>query len=828
MKRPAGLLLALALAAGTSLGCAPELRLGDVCADGAVTAGEACDDGNSVPGDGCDAACAVEQGYACSGSPSTCAPICNDGFLVAGVECEGGDLGGQTCEGLQFQRGDLACNADCTFDTSACIPNEDCNNGVDDDGNGTADCADAACAGVAPCDGSGEVVCDDAQDNDHDGFLDCDDASDCQGLGMCIPGETPLGGSCQTSHECQASANDPFCIAEARFEGWTDGYCSEFCDITNDDCPAGGSCFDTGLGNGHGVCLQSCTDSAECRPGYTCNAFGVRSMCWPGLEICDNGLDDDNNGVSDCDDDKCRSFAACAQCGDGFVSSNEQCDDGGTTGGDGCAADCRLEGSSEVEPNNNCLEPGGPLGVPSVVHGTSSVSENDYYAINVPARADLRIRVHNVEPCSSYLSWSGSNCNTTQFSSCDQLDSIQYPRLKAVPQGIYYVRVRGNTSTMTDIPYTLEVSYDALCGNGVVEGSEQCDGGSNCTAFCQFPTTCGDGLIEGNEQCDDGNTQNGDGCSSTCLLLPNAEQEPNDICGQSNGLFFPDALVSGAINPAGESDYFAFLLNERADLRIETFGAGGPGTCGADTVIVLSRGSGCGEYLTENDQAYENGTYSDCSLIEASNYPVVRDLEPGNYFVRVFGYFPEQSFNYTLLVSKNVCGDGRKGGIEECDGGPDCTSDCNLITVCGDEVREGNEQCDPSDVVTCGLTCNTVRPPETDCQDLFDNSGNGLTDCEDPDDCRKLPVCTPGAGAIGGPCTAPSDCQATNEDPICFPYGNGYCSEFCNLQMNDCPTGAVCINYWGFESGAGSCMKACTTVAECGPGQFCAGNFCAP
>ncbi|TMA57855.1 MAG: DUF4215 domain-containing protein, partial [Deltaproteobacteria bacterium] len=29
---------------------------------------------------------------------------------------------------------------------------------------------------------------------------------------------------------------------------------------------------------------------------------------------------------------------------------------------------------------------------------------------------------------------------------------------------------------------------------------------------------CGDGLVEGSEQCDDGNTANGDGCSSICTL----------------------------------------------------------------------------------------------------------------------------------------------------------------------------------------------------------------------------------------------------------------------------------------------------------------------
>ena len=64
------------------------------------------------------------------------------------------------------------------------------------------------------------------------------------------------------------------------------------------------------------------------------------------------------------------------------------------------------------------------------------------------------------------------------------------------------------------------------CGNGVVEGSEQCDNGNTdscdgCSATCgtESGLTCGDGILNQacGEQCDDGNTGSGDGCSSTCM-----------------------------------------------------------------------------------------------------------------------------------------------------------------------------------------------------------------------------------------------------------------------------------------------------------------------
>ncbi|RYE92753.1 MAG: DUF4215 domain-containing protein, partial [Myxococcales bacterium] len=77
------------------------------------------------------------------------------------------------------------------------------------------------------------------------------------------------------------------------------------------------------------------------------------------------------------------------------------------------------------------------------------------------------------------------------------------------------------------------------CGNGKVEGSEQCDDGDNdmgdgCSPFCRVEpacpagggacsTGCGDGLLlpidkASGQECDDGNTIAGDGCSATCKI----------------------------------------------------------------------------------------------------------------------------------------------------------------------------------------------------------------------------------------------------------------------------------------------------------------------
>ncbi|HEX3127669.1 MAG TPA: DNRLRE domain-containing protein [Thermoanaerobaculia bacterium] len=45
---------------------------------------------------------------------------CGNGVKEAWEICDGSDLGGQTCTGLGFGGGTLACNANCTFNTSSC------------------------------------------------------------------------------------------------------------------------------------------------------------------------------------------------------------------------------------------------------------------------------------------------------------------------------------------------------------------------------------------------------------------------------------------------------------------------------------------------------------------------------------------------------------------------------------------------------------------------------------------------------------------------------------------------------------------------------------
>ncbi|MGH1342272.1 MAG: hypothetical protein ACRBN8_12010 [Nannocystales bacterium] len=73
---------------------------------------------------------------------------------------------------------------------------------------------------------------------------------------------------------------------------------------------------------------------------------------------------------------------------------------------------------------------------------------------------------------------------------------------------------------------------DEVCDDGVNDGSYGgCE--SDCAAFGPF---CGDGMVDGPEECDDGDDTQGNGCNSDCvpsgleLWTHEEHQTPNDVC----------------------------------------------------------------------------------------------------------------------------------------------------------------------------------------------------------------------------------------------------------------------------------------------------------
>jgi cysteine-rich repeat protein len=81
--------------------------------------------------------------------------------------------------------------------------------------------------------------------------------------------------------------------------------------------------------------------------------------------------------------------------------------------------------------------------------------------------------------------------------------------------------VSATIATTVDSASCLGPVVTAVCGDGVVEGNEECDdggtaAGDGCAPNCQREPLCGDGFVDDPEECDDGGTAAGDGCAADC------------------------------------------------------------------------------------------------------------------------------------------------------------------------------------------------------------------------------------------------------------------------------------------------------------------------
>ncbi len=228
---------------------------------------------------------------------------------------------------------------------------------------------------------------------------------------------------------------------------------------------------------------------------------------------------------------------------------------------------------------------------------------------------------------------------------CPQIAPANDTGARALAAGRYYVEVEEDGQNATISSYELRGSMAvSVCGNGILE------------------TPIG-------EQCDDGGTANGDGCSSTCHVEPDAT------------FTAPGGTQVGAISPAGDTDTFAVVVGAGQFLTAEI--SDGAGGCPGDTVLELYGPDGVTLIGSDDDDGFDT-----CSRIDPTRDSFAANLTAGTYYLVARAYSASAtlaSYTLSVMITSNICGNHQIESGEQCDDGnaasnDGCSSTCQWET----------------------------------------------------------------------------------------------------------------------------------------------------
>ena len=239
----------------------------------------------------------------------------------------------------------------CFGDPSCTKPGvEVCNNGLDDDFDGLVDCADPDCAGSPSCRPvMGTEICDNGRDDNGDGLVDCADPQ-CTKFAGCLAVRcqvdvqfgtiAPQNATVTQTMNTRGAPNAYATCAPTGGHGRVGEFTlTQTTDVRLDFTQATGTAHVVALfqAGANQACDQNLVDcqqvgqTSQVTHTYAGLADGVYRIIvesYPGdegstqvtlstgntrhgVEICNNGIDDDMNGLTDCADSACISSPLC-------------------------------------------------------------------------------------------------------------------------------------------------------------------------------------------------------------------------------------------------------------------------------------------------------------------------------------------------------------------------------------------------------------------------------------------------------------------------------------------------------------------------------------
>ena len=583
---------------------------------------------------------------------------------------------------------------------------------------------------------------------------------------------------------------------------------------------------------------------------------------------CDDGIDNDGDGKIDFPvDPECErpdSPTEQSICGDGFVTSNETCDDGNTAGGDCCSATCQLDTSGTACNDGNVCSQVDTCDGEGSCRGSSPLQCSDDLFCNGSEICDPNTGCGSGSPppLSDGIACTADVCN-------EQSDSIDHTPVDSLCEdGRFCTGERTCSAALgcQSSPPSLDdgvtctidfcseaadriehVPNDALCTDNLVcNGYETCSATLDCQAgtpvnlddgiACTVDTCTADGVkhTPTHALCDDGlyctgveicdaqlgclagtppnSSDDGIACTATvCDEASKSDRQVPDDAACDDGLFCNGAercfAASGCLPgiPLPIDDLISCTL----DSCDET----------TDTISHTPVDSGC------DDGLFCNGSEV-CSAslgCQSSGAPPVDDgIDCTNDFCN------ESSDTIVHQPFHFRCDDGLFcSGVESCQVGVGCTS--SAPSGLDDGVACTSDSCDENSQSITHVPLDAACDDGAFC--------NGAESCHATLGCQIgiAPVTHDGVGCTEDFCDEATD--SIGHNPLHALCDDGaFCNgaETCDATL-DCQPGAAPATDDGIACTNDACDEQAdqivhTPVSElCGDGQFCNGNeLCDP
>ncbi len=694
-----------------------------MCGDGVIAGNEECDDRNTVSGDGCSRFCKRESGYHCDVPGSPCVrDECGDGLVTGDEVCDEGSNHSDGCQNCQT----IAFGWKCEVPGVACTMNTACGDGKME-GAETCEENSPCCqqCNIQPhckCDADGKncvqgncgnnIVeageeCDDGNKTAGDGcdpfckresIFTCSDSGSCKpicGDGItvwaageeCDDGNLTSGDGCssqckvETGFSCTKFSEDfpetiQLPVTYRDFRGFTSSACQrtggskvDGC-ITNEEAALYGGSFSANHGHpdfervncgSMKNMVQQYLD-AEGRPvlnnpgtsDVSANSFKMWYRDYPGIN---QTLKEHITFKQK--DKKQQNDVYFFDSGNFFPLTNK------CYGNDDNSVNFHFTSHMQTYFKYN--------GKPATLDFRGD--DDVWVFVNNKLAMDLG-GVHSAEAGNFKIGAENHPDTGLKYDkNFDLYEGGIYP--------ITFFQAERHTSassfrlTLTGFVNMGESACDAICGDGVVRGNEECDieghvddedaKKAGCVN-CKITTYCGNNVREGDEECD-----GGDGCTPDCKYL-------NNQCG--DGVVQPpESCDDGEKNGTPES-------NCRKNCQLAGCGNG-----------VLETGEDCDDGNTSN----EDNCTSECKkpvcgdgIVQGWLGEVCDDgINDGSYNGCGLGcaYLPPRCGDAVVDTSNGEqCDDGVNSGAYGT-----CTPDCKLPIRCGDGVvqKEYGEECDP-------------------------------------------------------------------------------------------------------------------------------------